>query len=46
LKDIHPALQMGTPLDNDYFKEKIEKKLKTKEGQDHRGRPDGPFKGI
>jgi putative transposase len=46
LKDIRSALQTGTPLGNDYFKEKIEKKLKTKVGQDRRGRPDGPLKGL
>ena len=45
LKDIRSALQTGTPLGNDNFKEKIEKKLKTKVGQDRRGRPDGPLKG-
>jgi putative transposase len=45
LKDIRSAWQTGTPLGNDYFKEKIEKKLKTKVGQDRRGRPDGPLKG-
>ena len=46
LKDIRAALQTGTPLGNDSFKEKIEKKLKTKVGQDRRGRPDGPIKGL
>jgi putative transposase len=46
LKDIRASLQTGTPLGNDYFKEKIEKKLKTKVGQARRGRPDGPLKGI
>jgi putative transposase len=44
LKDIRSALQTGTPLGNDSFKEKIEKKLKTKVGQDRRGRPDGPLR--
>lgn len=39
LEDIRAALQTGTPLGNDFFKEKIEKKLKTKIGQDRRGRP-------
>lgn len=46
LKDIRTSLQTGTPLGNDYFREKIEKKLKTKVGQARRGRPDGPLKGI
>ena len=46
LKDFRSALQTGTPLGNDYFKEKIEKKLQTKVGQDRRGRPDGPLKGL
>jgi putative transposase len=46
LTDIRAALQTGTPLGNDYFKEKIEKKLKTKVGQVRRGRPDGPLKGL
>ena len=46
LKDIRASLQTGTPLGNEYFKEKIEKKLKTKVGQARRGRPDGPLKGI
>ena len=46
LKDIRASLQTGTPLGNNYFKEKIEKKLKTKVGQARRGRPDGPIKGI
>ena len=39
LKDIRAAWQTGTPLGNDYFKEKIERKLKTKVGQPRRGRP-------
>ena len=38
LKDIRFALQTGTPSGNDYFKEKIEKKLKTKVGQARWGR--------
>jgi len=36
---IRAAWQTGTPLGNDYFKKKIEKKLKSKVGQDRRGRP-------
>ena len=44
LKDIRAAWQTGTPLGNDYFREMIERKLKTKVGQNRRGRPDGPLK--
>lgn len=44
LKDIRSAWQTGTPLGNEYFKEKIERKLKTKVGQNRRGRPDGALK--
>ena len=36
---ISAAWQTGTPLGNPYFKEKVEKKLNTKVGQDRRGRP-------
>jgi putative transposase len=36
---IQKAYQTGTPLGNDYFREKIEQKLKCKVGQDRRGRP-------
>ncbi len=43
LKDIREAWQTGTPLGNAYFKEKIERKLKTKVGQARRGRPEGPI---
>ena len=39
IKDIRAAWQTGTPLGNDYFKEKIERKLKSKVGQARRGRP-------
>lgn len=39
LKDIRAACQTGTPLGNDYFKEKVECKLKSKVGQARRGRP-------
>ena len=38
-KDIRAAWQTGTPLGNDHFKDKIERKLKTKVGQARRGRP-------
>lgn len=41
LKDIRAAWQTGTPLGNDYFKKKIERKLKSKVGQARRGRPKG-----
>lgn len=52
LRDIRDAWLSGTPLGNDHFKEKIERKLKTKIGQARRGRPrkilDDPagYKGI
>lgn len=36
---IQKAYQTGTPLGNDHFREKIERKLKCKVGQDRRGRP-------
>jgi putative transposase len=39
LTDIRAAWQTGTPLGNDSFKAKIERKLKTKVGQARRGRP-------
>lgn len=39
LKDIRAAWQTGTPLGNDHFKDKIERKLKSKVGQARRGRP-------
>ncbi len=39
LDQISAAWQTGTPLGNDYFKEKIENKLKCKTGQARRGRP-------
>lgn len=39
IMDIDKAWQTGTPLGNRYFKEKIERKLKCKVGQDRRGRP-------
>jgi len=39
LNDIRSAWQMGTPLGNDHFRQKIEAKLKCKVGQARRGRP-------
>lgn len=39
LKEIRAAWQTGTPLGNDGFREKIERKLKSKIGQARRGRP-------
>jgi putative transposase len=39
LKDIRAAWQTGTPLGNDYFRKKIERKLGSKVGQARRGRP-------
>jgi len=46
LNSIRAAWQTGTPLGNDYFKEKIERKLKTKVGQSRRGRPSRSLKGL
>ncbi|HEY5604444.1 MAG TPA: transposase [Gammaproteobacteria bacterium] len=43
LKAIRAAWQTGTPLGGEYFREKIERKLKTKVGQARRGRPYGPL---
>lgn len=42
LGDIRAAWQSGTPLGNDYFREKIEAKLKCKVGPARRGRPSTP----
>lgn len=39
LDEIRAACQTGTPLGNDYFRQKIEEKLKCKVGQARRGRP-------
>jgi len=39
LDDIRAAWQTGTPLGNDSFRGKVEKKLKCKVGQARRGRP-------
>ena len=39
LKDIRASLQTGTPLGNEFFKEKIEARLGCKVGQSRRGRP-------
>ena len=39
LKDMRASWQTGTPLGNDYFRTKIEAKLKCKVGQARRGRP-------
>ena len=39
LNEIRASWQTGTPLGNEYFKEKIEAKLKCKVGQARRGRP-------
>ena len=40
LDEIRSAWQTGTPLGNDYFRQKIEAKLKCKVGQARRGRPE------
>jgi putative transposase len=42
LDDIRSAWQTGTPLGNDYFRQKVEAKLKCKVGQARRGRPRRP----
>lgn len=39
LQQIRDAWQTGTPLGNDFFREKIEAKLQCKVGQTRRGRP-------
>ena len=39
LNDIRKAWQTGTPLGNDYFRQKVESKLGCKVGQARRGRP-------
>ncbi len=39
LNEIRASWQTGTPLGNDYFKEKVERKLGCKVGQARRGRP-------
>lgn len=39
LTDIRASLQTGTPLGNEYFRNKIEARLKCKVGQARRGRP-------
>ena len=42
LDNIRSSWQTGTPLGNDYFKQKVEEKLKCKVGQARRGRPAKP----
>jgi len=39
LADIRASLQTGTPLGNEFFRKKIESKLKCRVGQARRGRP-------
>ncbi len=39
LSDIRASWQTGTPLGNDRFKERVERKLQCKVGQPRRGRP-------
>ncbi len=46
LTDIRAACQTGTPLGNDAFKAKIERKLHCKVGRARRGRPKRPNKGL
>jgi putative transposase len=42
LDDIRSAWQTGTPLGNDFFRQKVEARLKCKVGQARRGRPRRP----
>jgi putative transposase len=42
LDTIRSAWQTGTPLGNDYFRQKIEAKINCKVGQARRGRPAKP----
>ncbi len=46
LSHIRAACQTGTPLGNDAFKAKIERKLHCKVGQARRGRPKMPNTGL
>jgi putative transposase len=46
LNKIRAAWQTGTPLGNDYFREKIEGKLGCKVGQARRGRPTKTIQGT
>ena len=39
LSDIRRRYKTGTPLGNDYFKARVEQKLKCRVGYDRRGRP-------
>ena len=39
LSNIRKSCNTGTPLGNDYFRDKVEQKLKCKVGYMHRGRP-------
>jgi len=39
LSDIRRCYKTGTPLGNDYFKARVEQKLKCRVGYDRRGRP-------
>ncbi len=43
---IRASWQTGTPLGNDYFKEKIEEKLRCKVGLARRGRPVKAFEPL
>jgi putative transposase len=40
LSNIRNSLQTGTPLGNDFFKQKVEAKLRCRVGHARRGRPD------
>ena len=44
--DIQATVQTGTPLDNDRFRDEVEKTLKCRVGQARRGKPSRPDKGT
>ncbi|MFZ1546918.1 MAG: hypothetical protein WAT12_07430, partial [Candidatus Nitrotoga sp.] len=46
LSKIRAAWQTGTPLGNDYFRQKVESKLGCKVGQARRGRPNTEPKDV
>jgi len=47
MKRIREAWQTGTPLGNDYFRERVEQQLRCKVGAARRGRPVKPdIKGL
>ena len=46
IHDVRAAVQTGTPLGNDRFREQIEQTLRCSVGQSHRGRPEKTEKGY